>query len=184
MEKLDEVAGRQIIPKDLFEHYIKARLGTFASKEKEPVLGLNIPGFKGYRYPEEPKGDDRFIYEDNFIDDGERPGNFAGFEVNKDQTRGKDLTLYVYAGGLTEEGLRMGEADIYSKLKEFLRNHVAEVRFGKRVKFTIEDKGDTWVYEGSGEVKAWGWEDKERISYNGVLLYELNGNGACFIRGF
>lgn len=183
MEKLGDIEKRQIMPNDLFEHYVSARTNTYASG-REPVSGLNIPGFKGYRFPEKPREDDRFIYEDNYLDGEERAGNFAGFEVNRDVISGKQSTYYSYVGGLTEEGLKLGESVVYSKLTRFLKNHAAEARFGKNIKFTIEDGGDTWVYEGIGEIKPWGWVDKESIKRNDTLLYELNGNGACFIKGF
>lgn len=52
------------------------------------------------------------------------------------------------------------------------------------MRFTFEDKDGVWVYEGDGVVRSWGWEDNERITRNDVLLYELNGNGVCFIKGF
>ena len=48
MEKLKDIPERQIMPEDLLKCYIKARERTYASG-KEPVLGLNIPGFKGYK---------------------------------------------------------------------------------------------------------------------------------------
>lgn len=177
MEILKDMRERKIMPQDLLECYIRARTDTYASG-KEPVLGLNIPGFKGYREEVYP-----YFYQDNYVDNKRRPGNFGGFELITDGScDGDKLTFYTYAGGLTEEGLKLGEKAVYSKLTEFLRDHVAEVRFGKKVKFTIEDESGTWVYEDDGEVKPWGWEDKEKISHNGVLLYELNGNGACFIR--
>jgi len=183
MGNLDISQERKIMPQHLFEHYVMARSHTFAS-EKEALLGLNIPGLMGYRYPEEPLVDNPFIYEDNYNDDVSRPGNFAGFELNRDRAKGKEYTLYVYAGGLTKEGLELGEKVVYSILSIFLKAHAAEVRFGKKVIFTIKDGEDIWVYEGDGEVKPWGWEDNETIKRNDTLLYELNGNGVCFIKGF
>lgn len=69
--------------------------------------------------------------------------------------------MYVYAGGLTGEGLKLGEGEVYSKLTKFLSNHVTEVRFGKKVRFTIEDNYGDWVYEGDGEVKDWGGKIKK-----------------------
>jgi len=178
MEKLKDVPERQIMPQDLLECYIISRKNTYASG-KEPVLGLSVPGFKGYRDIRYP-----YYYQDNYRDDQSRPGNFGGFEqITEGSYEGSGLTLYTYAGGLTEEGLRLGEKAVYSKLTEFLKDHVADVRFGKKVRFTIGDEGNTWVYEGDGEVKPWGWEDKEKIKLNDKLIYELNGNGLCFIKG-
>lgn len=182
MEQLGNLPEQQIMPPDLFEHYVKARTDIYASG-KDPVSGLNIMGFKGYRFPEKPKADDLLMYEDNYIDYKDIPGIFAGFEVNKDIVSGKQSTFYSYVGGLNEEGLKLGEKVVYSKLTQFLKDHVSEVRFGKNVRFTIEDESGTWVYEGSGEVNPGGWKDRELIKRNDVALYELNGNGACFIKG-
>lgn len=141
------------MPQDLFEHYIKARKNTYAGDAK-PAIGLTVPGSKGFRYHE---ADSPYYYQDEYFDRPERPGNFGGYEVNRrDSCDGKELTLYTYGGGLTEEELQLGEKAVYSKLTKFLEDHVSKVRFGKKVRFTIEDNDAVWAYEGDGEVGPWG----------------------------
>ena len=176
MEKLNDAAEKHIMTGDFKNHYIEARSHSYFSGKK-PIVGLNIPGFKGYRYPEDPRLIDGFLYQDNYTDDERMPGNFAGFEVNFDTFTRSRITLYDYRGRLMQEALKLGESAVYSILTRFLSDNATEVRFGKKVRFVIEDKGGTWVYEGNGKVNLSGWDDKETISRNGVLLYELNGEG-------
>jgi len=54
VEKLGDTPERQIMPNDLFEHYVKARIDTYASG-KEPVLGLNIPGLRDIGFQKDPE---------------------------------------------------------------------------------------------------------------------------------
>ena len=186
MKQLGNTLEQQIMPPELFEHYVNARTNTYASG-KEPVLGLNglnNKDYYGYRYPEEPKEDDHFVYEDNFRNIEGRPGNFVGYELNRDAS-GKVRTHYGYEGRLTDDGLKLGENAVDSILKRFLRENITEVRFGKKVRFVIEDGQDTWVYEGNGKIEdrgleRWVWTDEARIKLNGNLVYELGGIGAYY----
>lgn len=184
MEQLDNTPERQIMPREVFEHFVRARTDTYASG-RESVMGLNIPRFKGYRYPEEPKeGVDRFVYEDNFKDSKKRPGNFGGFEIVKDVTSDEEVTLYSYAGGLTKEGLKLGEEVVYERLMKFLGQNASDVRFGKNATYNFEDELGKWTYEGKGRKEDYGWKDDEVISLNGAPMHKLRGNGLVFIPGF
>lgn len=51
---MGDTPERQIMPNDLFEHYVKARIDTYASG-KEPVLGLNIPGLRDIGFQKDPE---------------------------------------------------------------------------------------------------------------------------------
>lgn len=172
---------KEILPQDLYEYYVAARADTYASGKK-PITGLNTPGFKSYQYHQETSP---YFYQDNYCDDEARPGNFGGFEIiSEDSFEGKKSTFYNYTGGLTGEGLRLGESAIYAKLVHFLSEHISDVRFGKNVRFDLEDESGKWVYQGQGTINDWGWEDDETIVLNGVGVYKLRGTGICFIPGF
>lgn len=179
MERLKDMPGQEIMPQDLQECYVKARGRTYASG-KEPILGLNIPGFKGYKEELYP-----YFYQDNYVDDKRRPGNFRGLErISEQSFEGNMLALYAYVGGLTREGLKLGEEAVYGRLVKILGEHVRDVCFGKTVTFDFEDGLGKWVYEGNGSVGSYGWEDDESISLNGIQMYKLRGTGLSFIKGF
>lgn len=181
MEKLKDMPERQIMPRDVFTDYVNGRKDTFAS-DKDPILNLNIPGWKGYQYH---RKDSSNYYQDNYHDDKERPGNFGGFEImSRDSYTGKKLVFYGYAGGLTKAGEKFGEAIVYTRLRKFLKDHVEEVRFGKSVAFDFENGLGKWVYEGKGRIEDYGWEDGEFLSLNGAQVYKLRGTGLSFIKGF
>lgn len=177
-----EKTERQIMPKDLLEHYIEARANGYASGKKAAEFWFQEASkFKRYKF----HGDTPYYYQDYYYDREERPGNFGGFEINSEYAYdGEKLTFYVYGGGLTNEGLALGEEAVYSRLQKFLAEHIPNVRFGKKNKFEFEDGAGIWVYEGDGEIGDWGWNDKERIIYNGQVVYELVGTGLCFTKGF
>jgi hypothetical protein len=196
MEQVERNSERLIMPPDLLQHYINARKDTYASG-KDPIMGLCIPGYKGYRYPEElPEDhpDQSFLYEDNYIDDKDRPGNFGGFETIKNVGKDKISTFYVYAGGLTEEGMKLqeqtekglknAESVVYSRLIIFLDKNVKDVRFGNTVKFEFKDQMGKWIYNGKGEVNDYGWADDESVTLNGVEVHKLRGTGLSLIPGF
>jgi hypothetical protein len=185
MKEKGHSSEQKIMPQDLLECYIKSRKNTYASG-KEPILGLNVRGFKGYRDVRYP-----YYYQDNYRDDQSRPGNFSGFEqITEGSYEGQGLTLYTYAGGLTEDGLKLqeqtekglrnGESVVYSRLVKFLGDHVSDVRFGKTVRFEFRDSLGKWVYEGKGRIEGHGWEDDEFISLNGVQMYKLRGTGQFY----
>lgn len=174
---------REIMHEDLVKHYIEGRKKAYAGGDESVyVPDPKIKGFKvfGWQNPDLP-----YHFEDHYTDNPERPGNFAGFEVNR--IGGKDgniLTYYSYVGGLTKEGLRIGEEEIYTRLRMFLGEHCEDVRFGNKVAFGFEDREGKWAYEGWGGVEDYGWEDEESISLNGVVIYKLRGAGISSIKGF
>jgi len=175
---------REIMSPDLFKHYVAGRnQARFRTGESTYTSDPSLPGFKVFKWqnPDLP-----FLYEDRFADNPERPGNFGGFEINRANSEKREmLTFYNYSGGLTEEGLKVGEIEIYDNvLQSFLEEHVEEVRFGKNVRFTIEDKVGTWVYEGKGNTEYYGWVDDESITLNGSEVYKLRGTGLVFVPGF
>lgn len=184
MEKLQVPSERNIMPPDLLKHYIDGRAkARFRTGETTYIPDPTLSGFKCFAWqnPDLP-----FHFEDRFADSSKRPGDFGGFEINRaNSEKGEQLTFYDYSGGLTEEGLKVGESEVYDKvLQRFLEEHVEEIRFGKNVRFTIEDNDGVWIYESTGVILPWGWKDKETISRNDILLYELNGSGVCFVKGF
>lgn len=184
MENLQSSSERNIMPPDLFKHYIDSRAkARFSTGETTYIPDSTLSGFKCFTWqnPDLP-----YHFEDRFADSSKRPSDFGGYEINRENSdKGEMLTFYSYNGGLTEEGLKVGESEVYDRiLQRFLEEHVEEIRFGKKVRFTIEENDDVWVYEGDGEIQTWSWKDKETIRRNGILFYELNGSGVCFIKGF
>lgn len=168
---------REILPADLFEHYVAGRANGYASG-KRALLHLNHSGQRGYCYYQ--KGSP-YYYQDNFV---EGEGRFAGYEINsQDYLFGPACVFYAYEGGLTKEGLELGEEQVYLRLRKFLAEHVSEVRFGKEVWFTFEDELGRWTYEGQGIFTNRGWRDEERLSLNGRILHELSGLGISFLPG-
>lgn len=174
---------REIIPPDLFRHYVDARKKAFATGgDQLYILDDALPGFKVFRWknPELP-----YHFEDHYTDTLKGSGNFAGFEINRKNSRkGERLTFYDYSGGLTEEGMKLGEDAVYSRLRKFLGECTELVRIGRTGRFNFKDELGKWVYEGKATVEAYGWHDDELISRNGILVYKLRGNGICFIHGF
>lgn len=183
---------KEIMPKDLFAHYVGGRNKAYATGGEGVYIPDNkIPGFKVFNWenPELP-----YHFEDHYTDSLELPGIFAGFEINRaDSQEGKKLTFYIYNGNLTEDGLKLqeqtdeklrnGEAAVYERLMHFLGKYTEHVRFGKTVTFEHEDGLGKWVYEGNGRIESNGWEDEESISLNGVQVYKLSGTGISFVAG-
>ena len=90
MEQVSEIQEPQIMPREVFDHFVKARVNTFASGKK-PISGLNVMGFEGYRYPDKNNEGATFLYEDNFqVSEDRKSAHFAGYEVNKDIASGRD----------------------------------------------------------------------------------------------
>lgn len=147
---------------------------------KNPTPNLNLLGWKGYKHHSEVSPN---YYQNNYCDDEERLGIFGGFEIiSKDSYKGKKLILYSYAGGLTEEGEKFGEAVVYTRLRKFLKDHVEEVRFVNSVTFEFKDEYGEWMYKAKGRKEKYGWEDDEFLSLNGVQTYKLRGAGLSFIK--
>lgn len=175
------VSEREIMPKDLLEFYGRARKNTYAGSVK-PETGITIPNSKGYRYSEEGSP---YYYQDEYFDTSDRPGNFGGLElIRKESFEGQEVSLYSYAGGLTERGLELGEGAVYTILQQFLSDKASQARFGNTLNTELENESGTWAYQGDGEVTPWGWIDSEKILLNGELVYELRGTGICFIPGY
>ena len=185
MEQVSEIQEPQIMPREVFDHFVKARVNTFASGKK-PISGLNVMGFEGYRYPDKNNEGATFLYEDNFqVSEDRKSAHFAGYEVNKDIASGKVNTVYLYGGGPTKEGIDVGDKIVNNALILFLAEHANEVRFGKNVRFEHKDpSGNIWVYEGKGERKDHGWGDEEKLTRNGVPMHTFEGKGHVFSKGF
>lgn len=182
MESLNPYLG-EIMHEDLLRHYVEGRRRAYAGGgEGVYSKDSKLQGFKVFEWqnPNLP-----YYFEDHYTDSPERPGNFGGFEINR--VGGKDgnrLTYYSYNGGLTKEGLRIGEKEAYRRLMMFLAEHVEDVRFGKTVTFELEDSKGRWIYDGKGSIEDYGWKDEELISLNGVVVYKLSGSGISSIREF
>ncbi|MBI2021541.1 hypothetical protein HYS93_01510 [Candidatus Daviesbacteria bacterium] len=174
------ILERKILPSHLFKHYVEGRTKAYAGGGEDVYNpDPNLLGFKVFRWtnPDLP-----YHFEDHYTDNPQRPGNFGGFEINRESSEyGGVLSFYDYNGGLTNDGMRLGEVIIYPRLIRFLGEHVEVVRFGKNVVYTIEDESGNWVYQGIGEIEAYGWYDEELITNNGLLVYKLRGSGICFI---
>ncbi|MDO8499017.1 MAG: hypothetical protein Q7S44_04500 [bacterium] len=179
-------AEREILPKDLREFFVRARRATYAGNAK-PVDTPLLPRAKELVYTTDPTQEPNspYYYYDSYDDRGERPGNFAGAERITSLLEGGDPVLRCqYVGGLTNEGLKLGEGTIYGRLQRVLKEHVEKVRFGNKVKVSFaDDKGD-WVYEDKGMVEDWGWSGRERIYHKGILVYDIIYGGNCYLRGF
>ena len=170
--------NNESLPHDLQEFWTRARANTYAG-DTVPIPGLTSPGSTGYRYFEE---NNPYIYTDEYHSHSKTPGKFAGAEmIRKYRYDGQRTAFYTYAGGLTEEGLKLGEETVYEILKKVLKEKAEIVRFGNRVMTEVENQDGRWQYEGYGSLKPWGWEDKERITLNHVLVYELSGTGVSFV---
>lgn len=160
-------AGR--LPTALLNYTARARRNTYAGGAKEVKRPL-IKGFHELRYKE-----DGLVYRDMYIDFPMRPGNFAGMESMTEDgfDTGEHRVGYSYAGGLTEEGLRFGEGDVYKALQHFLGEHSDKARMGES--FTA--KNGEWEYINKGEITDWGWMDHELLKRNGILMHEMIGGG-------
>lgn len=170
--------NNESLPRGLKEFWTRARTNTYAG-DATPIPGISSPGSSGFHYDEE---NCPYIYVDEYHTHAKSPGNFIGTEmVRKYRFDGPRVALYTYAGGLTKNGLTLGEETIYGILKKVLREKAEIVRFGNRIMTEIENQDGHWQYEGYGSLKPWGWDDKERITLNHVLVYELSGAGVSFV---
>ena len=170
--------NNEFLPLDLQKFWARARVNTYAG-DATPIPGITSPGSTGFRYHEE-KSD--LFYIDEFHTHSKIPGRFIGGEaIRQGSYMGLRSGFYHYAGGLTEEGLKLGEETVYGVLKKVLKERAEVVRFGNRVMIDIEGQGGNWQYEGYGSIKPWSWEDRERITLNHALLYEFVGTGVCFV---
>lgn len=169
---------REALPLPLRGFLARARANTYAS-DGSPESNPLIPGSKELRYEE----DNNFMrYHDRYFDVLERPGNFAGVElVTAQRYDGSEhLMVYSYGGGLTSDGLELGEGSVYGSLQEFLKAESGRARMGESFKV----QSGEWEYENDGEVTDWGWKDRELLRKNGVLVHEVNAQGICLIKGF
>lgn len=171
---------REILPNDLRAHLIEARSEGYAGGG-EYVSDDMIPEFKRFKFQDNQRG---YYYEDKFGTSEKRPGNFAGFELVTRYPSGPRCAYYGYAGGLTEEGEKLGEKEVYLRLQRFLTENADVVRFGGIVEFSFEDEDGAWTYRAWGGIARWGWEDREEVVNNGKTVYELSGQGVCFLQGY
>lgn len=168
---------REILPLPLKGFLARARADTYASNgipERNPL----IPGSKELRYKE----DGFMCYHDRYFDVPGRPGNFAGMElVTAERFDGSEhLMVYTYGGGLTAEGLELGEGPVYGSLQDFLKEQAPRARMGES--FKVQD--GEWEYENEGEITDWGWKDRETLRKNGILVHEVNAQGIALVKGF
>ncbi len=108
MEKLQDPSERNIMPPDLFKHYIDGRKKAYATGgERVYIPDAKIPGFKVFNWTNPNL---QYYFEDHYTDRRQRPGNFGGFEITRENSEeGELLTFYDYSGGLSEEGLKLQE---------------------------------------------------------------------------
>lgn len=173
------LADREIMPATLREFYARARAETFAS-DMPSIKNPMIPGSTELRYKE-----GNFYYHDRYFDNEENPGRFVGMEiVSEGSYEGQPLSVYSYAGGLTERGSRLGESTVYERLKKFLQKNAQTARFGGKVRDLLKDEVGIWIYESKGMVTRWGWADVEYLNLEGDLVYEFQGEGTCLDPGF
>ena len=175
----ERVVTREVLPQSLREFYSQARRHTFAAGVT-PVENPLIWGAKGLSFSE-----GNLYYYDRYFDNPQRPGNFAGIEiVSEAMYGGKPLAVYSYAGGLAEEGLKLGESLVYGRLQKFLRENAQTARFGGKARGVYGDEYGGWEYQCVGEIRTWGWADVEYINLNGELVYDFSGQGICLEPGF
>ena len=178
----DRPKERAILPRDLLDHYVCARMNTYASMSSSSAIpDLSTPGSEGFDYP--PKAIEPgyllpYRYRDAWIN-GKEKGAFAGREINFSRYDEDDLiTVYSYMGGLTEEGMEQGEDFVYGLLlRGILRDKTNQVRLGENVQFEYQIKQGSVVYKGVGTKAGRFWHDVETIELNGILLYIGLGDG-------
>ena len=173
---------RNILPQDLLDHYAFARKDTYASQPSSDALpDLSIPGTKGFVYPPEVIESGHSLpyrYRDEWVS-GKEKGAFSGREINFSRYDESDLiTWYSYMGGLTEEGMRLGEDFVYEiLLRAFLRRYSNRVRLGGYFQFEHQTEQGNIVYKGEGIRTGRSWHDTETIELNGARLYLGKGDG-------
>ena len=171
---VERVVDRELMPVTLREFYARARENTFAAG-MFPVDDPLIWGSKELRFSE-----GNLYYHDRYFDNPQRPGNFAGIEiVSEGLYGGKQLIVYTYGGGLTKQGLKLGESTVYESLPKFLQKNAQITRFGGNVRDIFNNDAGTWIYESKGLVRDRGWADEEYINLDGDLVYDFSGQGVC-----
>src|SRR3989304_10378735 len=178
---------REILPRDLRAHYIEARMNTWASNsERFSSWDLTVPGSKGFVYPApgmEAEHPSPYLYKDIYID-GKENGSFSGRETNTSGGNENDLiTLYSCMGGLTGEGMELGEGFIYGRLlRGFLKDYSRDLRFGKNfspIAILLSQMPQTiFILKSVGKREGRTWHDEESIEIEGgPKIYVFKGEG-------
>lgn len=183
MEERHRPKERAIMPRDLLDHYIMARMNTYSWMDpSEADPDLSIPGSKGFIFPPqrlEPADKSPYMYIDEWVN-GKEKGSFAGKEINLARYNVLDvITVYFYMGGLTEEGMKLGEGFVYTLLlRGFLRGYPTQTRLGENVQFEAKFPQGKAIYKGAGIKLGRFWHDVETIELDGERLYIGRGDGA------
>lgn len=164
-----------VLPPNLKQFTEMARGNTYAAGV-EPQITRD--GFKllSYKSP-------LFLYVDRWNTSRTQDGAFGGMEIVRDNDNTKSgfiLLTYTYAGGLTEEGIKLGKDAVFPELRWFLKKFTKTAHFGLTM---IEHKKAgraTWTYRSRGLRTPWGWMDREEMLRKGKLIYNLGGQGSYY----
>ncbi len=167
----------EIIHPALSDFIVKARSNTFASGV-DPIKSLTIQGSEGYQFRDINDG---LSYQDEYL--GEDP--FSGFELVRDEFHdGNVVFTYLYAGGLTEEGISLGAREVDDRQRNVLLQYSDKVRLGGTFELQFRDKYGKWTFLTRGEETPFGWKDHEKILLGQNILYELEGTAAILVPQF
>lgn len=170
----------EIIHPALSAFLTKARTEGYASG-KVPEKNLTIQGSEGYRYQDINDG---LSYQDEFFGYGE-DSPFSGHEIVQDEFDDEKVVFeYLYAGGLTEQGIGLGAREVYSRHKDILFQYADKVRLGGTFEIQFTDKYGRWIFWTRGEETPYGWKDHEKILLGQNILYELDGTATILVPQF
>ena len=170
-----------ILPGDIYAFFTRARAHTYAA-DMTPEPNPLLPGAHELHY--HPDGSP-YAYCDRYFDNSARPGNFFGIEiVRRDSADGDPIAVCSYGGSLTRYGLSIDDGTLGKVLKQVLKNHAHEVRFGNSVMVALTLADIKWRYEDEGQIEPWGWGGRERIYRDDIIVYELVYSGGSFSPGY
>ena len=170
----------EIIHPALSDFIVKARSNTFASGI-DPIKSLTIQGSEGYQFRDINDG---LSYQDEYLGNGEKDP-FSGFEIVRDEFQDENVVFtYLYAGGLTEEGISLGASEVNSRQRKILLQYADKVRLGGTFELQFTDKYGKWTFWTRGEETPAGWTDHEMILLGQNILYELDGTAAILVPQF
>lgn len=172
---------KQILPEDVHSFYLNSR--SIQHKPfKGPVLSL--------------RSDNGFYYQECYLANNNRPGSFSGSaNIRKNHERGDLLFSFNYGGGLSFQGLTLGEETIYSALSEILNTNPHLFRLGNFHEVPFEYDRHRYVYVDAGQIEPWGFRGVESLFHADPIipdevdfrrgeLSRVSYTGTVFIPGF
>ena len=147
---------------------VEAKLHTYAAQDNEASVSALLPGSKQLEFRQ---GD--FVYRDVYFG-----GHFfAGQETIYWQEQ--PIWSMVYAGGLLVEA--KGDVIDAGMVYAFLRAAMRQVRAERPFRGPSRWQDCAWLYEdqGSGDLKR--FNGKERILFQGDVVYALDYSGGLLV---